>query len=321
MNPAMVVIGAGVMLTAALVPVASAGEAPWPARSIRIVVPYPAGGGTDIVARLLGQKMSERLGATFVVENRAGGNTIIGTEVVARAKPDGYTLGLVTITHAVNASQAKLPFDPVTDFAPVMLVSAQPLVLVVHPSVPVRSVTQLIALARSRPGQVTFASSGEGGAPHLAGELLKKRTGLDLTHVPYKGAAPATVDVVGGHVTMMFSPVLSVVPHVRGGRLTTLAVSTVQRVKVLPDLPTMEESGVRPFDVSSWNGMLFPAGTPAPIVERINAALQQALELPDVREKMTADGAEIAGGSPAQFAAFIRREIDTWAAVLGRPRP
>lgn len=299
---------------------ASAAQAQaYPTRSIRIIVPYAAGGGADTLARVSGPRLAERLGQQVLVENRPGGGTVIGTEAAAKAKPDGHTMVLVTITHAVNASlMKKLPYDSIKDFSPVILVYTQPLVVVTHPSMPVKTVKQLIGLARSKPGQIAFASSGEGGAPHLAGELFKKLANVDIVHIPYKGAAPASIDVLGGHVPLMFCAVVTCVPHVKSGRLNALAVTTSRRIQALPQLPTVIESGVPNYEIGSWTGILFPAGTPQEIVERMNSEMQRILEIPAVREQLTAEGPEIIGGSSADFARFLRAEIDKWATVLKR---
>lgn len=286
-------------------------------RSIRIIVPYAAGGGADTLARVIGPRLGEVFGQQVMVDNRPGGGTVIGTEAAAKAKPDGQTMVLVTITHAVNASlMKKLPYDSIKDFSPVILVYTQPLVVVTHPSMPVKTIKQLVALARSKPGQIAFASSGNGGAPHLAGELFKKLTNVDIVHIPYKGAAPASIDVLGGHVPLMFCAVVTCVPHVKSGRLNALAVTTKRRIQVLPHLPTVIESGVPNYEIGSWTGILFPADTPQEIVERMNSEVQRILGIPAVREKLTAEGAEIVGGSTADFASFLRAEIDKWGSVL-----
>lgn len=289
----------------------------YPNRPIRIIVPYAAGGGADVLARTLAPRLTERLGQQVIVENRPGGNTVIGTEAAARSKPDGYTMVLVTITHTVNAAIGKkLPYDSLNDFAPVMEIYAQPLIVVTHPSVPVKTIRQLIELVRAKPGELSFASSGEGGAPHLGGELFNKLAKVDMVHVPYKGAAPASIDVVGGHVPLMFGPVVTVVPHIKSKRLNALAASTQRRIQSMPALPTVAESGVPGYDISSWTGVLFPAGVAQDIVSRMNAELQRILDTPASREALTAEGSEIVGGSPADFAKFLRAEIDKWASVL-----
>ena len=299
---------------------ASAAQAQsYPNRPLRAIVPYAAGGGADVLARVIGPRLAERLGQPVVVDNRPGGGTVIGTDAAAKAKPDGYTMVFATIAHAVNASLVKkLPYDSLTDFAPVIQIYAQPMVVVIHPSLPVRTIRQLVDLAHARPGQISFASSGEGGAPHLAGKLFRQLAKVDIAHIPYKGAAPASIDTMGGHVPLMFGPVVTVVPHIKSGRLNALAVTTSRRIQVLPQLPTVSESGVPNYEVSSWTGILLPAGTPREIVERLNFEVQRILEVPAVRDQVTAEGAEITTGSPADFAKFLRAEIDKWATVVTR---
>ncbi len=292
----------------------------YPNRPLRIIVPYATGGGADALARLLGPRLSERLGQQVIVDNRPGGATIIGTDAAAKSKPDGYTMVLVTITHAVNATLVKkLPYDSLKDFAPVIQIYAQPLVAVTHPSLPVKTIRQLIDLARARPGQISFASSGEGGGPHLAGELFRKLAKVDIVHIPYKGSAPATMDVLGGHVPLMFAPVITVTPFLKSTRLNALAVTASRRIQALSHLPTMAESGIQDYEIGSWTGILFPAGTPQEIVEKINAEIQRLLDNPALKETLTAEGSEIVGGSAAEFARFLRVEIDKWAGVLQRP--
>lgn len=307
-----------VVVCAMLMCSASAAQAQaYPNRSIRIIVPYAAGGGADALARVIGPRLTERFGQQVIVDNRPGGGTVIGTEAAAKAKPDGYTMVFATIAHAVNASFVKkLPYDSIKDFSPVIQIYAQPLVVVTHPSMPVKTIRQLIDLARTKPGQISFASSGNGGAPHLAGELFKKLANVDIVHIPYKGAGPASIDVLGGHIPLMFGPVVTVMPHIKSDRLNALAVTTSRRIQALPQLPTVAESGVPNYEISSWTGILFPAGTPQEIVERINSEVQRILETPVIREQLTAEGAEIIGGSSADFARFIRVEIDKWASVL-----
>ncbi len=284
-----------------------------------MIVPYAAGGGADALARVIGPRLAERLGQQVIVDNRPGGGTVIGTDAAAKAKPDGYTMVFVTITHAVNASLLKkLPYDSVKDFSPVIQIYAQPLVVVTHPSMPAKTIRQLIDLARAKPGQISFASSGDGGAPHLAGELFKKLANVDIVHIPYKGAAPASIDVLGGHVPLMFGPVVTVVPHIKTGRLNALAATTSRRIQALPQLPTVSESGLPNYEISSWTGILFPGGTPQEIVEKINSEVQRILETPAIREQLTAEGAEIMGGSSADFERFLRAEIAKWATVLKR---
>jgi len=292
-------------------------QTPWPVKPVRFVVPFAPGGPTDQTARLLAQKITESWGQPVVIENRAGANGNIGMEQVVKAPADGYTWVIATVgTIAVNPTLYKLPFDMVRDFAPVIHLTNSPAVLVVHPSLPVKSVAQLIALARKRPGELTFGSSGSGGLGHISGEMFRQMAGLDMVHVPYKSAAPALADLLGGQISILFENTISATPHIRSGRLRALAVSTATRAAVLPEVPTVAESGLPGYSNNSWNGVLMPAGTPRDLVTRLNAELVRILQLPDVRERLTAVGADIVGSTPEQFAALIRSEIDKLAKVV-----
>ena len=301
----------------ALLFAAAAGAQDYPARPIRVVVPFPPGGGTDLMARTVVQKLGESLGATVVVDNRGGAGGTIGTDLVAKAPPDGYTLVVVSGSHAINPSlYPKLPYDSVRDFAPVTMLTSGPGLLVVHPSVPARTVKEFIALARSRPGQLHYASAGIGTPPHLAGELFKTMTGADIVHVPYKGNGPAYTDLIGGHVSVMFPTIPTAIPHVRTGKLRALGVTTRSRTAIAPELPTLSESGVPGYDVSSWYGLLAPAGTPAAVVARLQREIAKVLRLPDISEKLTAQGLDLVGNTPEAFAGVIQSEIAKWAKVV-----
>ena len=290
----------------------------WPSKPLRFIAPNLPGGPTDILARLIGQKLAERLGQSVVIENRAGAAGNIGTEAAAKSPPDGYTL--VTgnnATFGANVSLYKrLGFDPVKDFAPVVLVATQPNILVVHPSLPVNSVRDLVALARARPGQLNYSGSGMGANAHLAAELFKSMTGTSIVHIPYKSAAPALTDLIAGETQLMFATALSVVPHIKANRVRSLGVTTAQRSRSLPEVPTIAEAGVPGFEASTWHGVLVPAGTPAAIVDRLNAEINRMLQLADVRERLATLGAEIVGGTPKEFADHIQREIPKWAKVI-----
>lgn len=302
---------------AAAGPVGLAQAQGYPGKPIRIVVPFPPGGGTDIVARILTQKLSESFGANFVIDNRAGAGGSIGTEMVAKAPPDGYTLGIVSGSHAINPSlYSKLPFDAVRDFAPVTMLVSGPGLLVVHPSLPVKTVKELIALAKGKPGQLNYASAGNGTPPHLAGELFKSMAGVDMVHVPYKGNTPAFVDLISGQVSLSFPTIPSALPHVQAGRLRALAVTSRKRSAVMPQLPTIAESGLPGYDTSSWFGMLAPAGTPREIVRKLQQESAKVLQLRDVREKLLSQGLEPVGSTPEEFAATIESEIAKWAKVV-----
>ncbi|MCL4798590.1 MAG: tripartite tricarboxylate transporter substrate binding protein [Burkholderiales bacterium] len=308
------------LLACLLAAVAATGVAQeWPARTVHFIVPYPAGGYYDLLARVIGQKLNERLGQAFVVENRVGANGMIGTDYVAKSAPDGYTIMMGGIgPHGINPSMyPKLPYSPTRDFAAVVHVASAPNVLVVHPSVKASSVTELIGLAGAAPGKLTFSSAGSGSSQHLSGEMLRMMTGVDLIHVPYKGSAPSVTAVLGGEVSMLFGTMADVVTHVRAGKLRALAVTSDQRIPVLPDVPTMDEAGVPGFEATAWFGVLAPATTPQPVVGRLNEEINRILKMPDVLERISQQGsAVIVGGTSEQFGAFIRAEIDKWAKVV-----
>jgi tripartite-type tricarboxylate transporter receptor subunit TctC len=289
----------------------------YPSKPIRVVVPFPPGGGTDIVARMLTQKMAETLGASFVIDNRSGAGGTIGTEIVARSAPDGYTLAMVSGSHSINPSlYKKLPYDAVKDFSPISLVVSGPGILVVHPSLPTRNVKELIALAKSKPGQLNYASAGNGTPPHLAAELFKLMAGLDIIHVPYKGNTQAFPDLISGQVLMSFPTIPSAIPHVRAGRLRALAVTSRLRSHTVPDIPTIAESGLSGYEASSWYGLLAPAGTPAAIVARLRQEVAKTLQLADIWEKVSSQGLDPVGDTPEEFTAVIQAEIPKWAKVV-----
>jgi len=289
----------------------------YPARTVRIVVPYAAGGGVDIVTRSVGQKLADYLGQSVLTENRPGGNANIASEYVAKAPADGYVLLMASPANATNASLfSRLPYDLLRDFAPVIQVGYAPLVLAVHPSVPATSVRELLALARRQPGQLSYASGGTGTSQHLAGEMFKLQGGVSVLHVPYKGAAPALVDIVGGQVAFMFNNTLEIAPYAQAGRVRVLAVASAHRTPGLPAVPTFAESGMPDFEASVWWGIIAPAGTPRNIVNRLNGDANKALQAREVRERLTGLGAEIVGGTPEQFGTFLRGEVTKWANVI-----
>ncbi len=298
--------------------VALPGGGTYPDHPIRLVVPLPAGGGADVVARLIAHQISPALGAAIVVENRPGGGTIIGAEVAAHSRPDGYTLLLGTATtHATNISLYKsLPYDPVKDFEPVALVAVLPLIMVAHPSVPANSLAELIAYARKHPGKVNFASTGNGSSIHLAGEMLKMVAGVDMVHVPYKGATPALVDLLSGQVQFMFTTIPPALPHVKSGALKALCVANAKRSSILPDLPTTAEAGAPGVEASSWNGVLVPAKTPAAIIGLLDKEIAAAMQAPDIVDKLKAEGTEPSYLPPQEFARFMERETARYAKVI-----
>ena len=289
----------------------------YPGKPIRVVVPFPAGGNADVFARALSQKMAEAWSQGVVVDNRAGAAGIIGTQLVAKAPPDGYTLLMGTTgTHTTNpAVYEKLPYDPVRDFAPVSNFADSPFLLVVHPSVPTGNLKQLIAFAKSRPGQLHYASFGTGSSAHLAGEMLRMAARIDILHVPYKGGPPALADVVGGHVALMFNALPAVIPQVKAGRLRAIALAAKKRVPSAPDMPTFAESGIADFEAGSWYGVLAPAGTPKDVVAKLHAEIVRVLALADVKQRLAAEGAVGIGNTPDEFAAQIRADMARWAKV------
>ena len=290
----------------------------YPAKPIRIIVPFAPGGATDILARAIGQKMTEGLGQPVIVDNRPGAGGNIGSDVVAKAQPDGYTLLMGGVgPNAINATlYPKLPYDAANDFAAVAHVANVTNLLVVHPSVPAKSVKELIAIAKARPGKLTHASSSPGSAGHLAGEMMKIMAGIDMVTVNYKGSAPALVDLISGQVDLMFDNMPPSLPHIKSGKLKALAVSGGERTSVFPDLPTIAESGLPGFDAGSWFGILAPAGTPPAIVNRLNAVIVKSLTSPELRERLSSQGAAPVGGTPEQFGRHIRAEIAKWAKVI-----
>jgi tripartite-type tricarboxylate transporter receptor subunit TctC len=291
---------------------------PYPNKPLKIIVPFAPGGATDLIARAVGQKLTESMGQPVVVENRTGASGMLGADLVAKSPPDGYTLLMASTAEiAINPSlYAKMAYDPAKDLAPVTLAGITPLILVVNPNTPARSVNDLVVQAKSTPGSVSFASAGNGSVQHLSGELLKTITRTEMTHVPYKGAAPALVDLLGGQVTMFFSGMPPAMPHVKSGKLRAIAVTTPKRSPAAPDVPTMAEAGIPGFDISNWFGVFAPAGTPNEILNKLNAEIVRALALPDVKERLASQGAEVVGNTRAEFAAFIAAEMAKYAKLI-----
>jgi len=282
-----------------------------------MVVPFPPGGGTDVVARSIALKLGEQWGQSVIVDNRPGAASMIGTEILAHSVPDGYTLGFVSMTHAINVSiYRKLPYDPVADFAPVILAAAAPNVLVVNPSVGAKTVADLVQIAKARPGKLNFPSSGNGGVSHLSAEMFRYAAGIDITHVPYRGAGPALTALLAGEMQLMMATTPVALPQMKAGRLVALAITSRQRSPLAPELPTIAESGYPGFEADTWYGMLAPAKVPAPLVAQMNEAVTKMLAQPDFKERLAHEGAQPAGGTPAQFAAYIKSEIDRWAKIV-----
>src|SRR5688572_3328643 len=298
--------------------VASAGALAqqYPAKPVRVIIPFPPGGPTDIIGRMVADILTKTYGVQFVPDNRAGAGGNIGMEACAKAPADGYTICIMTVAQSIApAIYKKLGFDPVRDFAHVTLMAQLPSMLTVHPSLPVKTVKELVALAKSKSGQMTYASTGNGTSPHMLMEMFKFMTGTDMLHVPYKGQAPAVIDQIAGQVQLAFNTAIGVIPHVKQGRLKPIAISTRERFPAMPELPSVEEGGVKGFDGGSWNGVVMPAGTPLEMVNRIHAPLAAELKSPAGRDLLLKNGGLAGGTTPAQFAAFIRTEADKWAKV------
>jgi tripartite-type tricarboxylate transporter receptor subunit TctC len=289
----------------------------YPQKAVRIVVPFAPGGTTDIVARLLAAKLAQPLGQSVVIDNRPGANGIVGSEIVARSAPDGYTLMMGYLGNlAMNpALYAKLSYDPIRDYVPVTLVASTTQAIVVHPSLPAKTVPELIALAKSKPGQLNYASAGVGAPSHLSGELFKQMTGIDMVHIPYKGGGALMTDLLSGQVTISFGGLAAALPNVRSGKLRLLAVASAKRSAAVPDVPSVAES-VPGFDVPSWLGVVAPAGTPRPIIERLHAEIAKVLATDEVKERLAAEGGEVIAGGPEEFAAYLRSEIAKWDKVI-----
>ena len=290
----------------------------YPSKPIRLIVPFAAGGGNDNIARLVGKRVSDSLGQALVIDNRPGAGGVLGAELAAKAAADGYTLFLGGVgSHALNPNLIKnLPYDPIRDFEPVVLLAKAPLILVVHPSVPARDLAEFVAYAGKNPGTLNFASNGNGTSAQLAAVMFESMTGVDMVHVPYKGLAPALTDLLSGQVQLMFSSVVAILPHIKAGKLRALAVTGAKRLTSLPEVPTVVESGFPGYEASSWYGILAPAGTPREIVMKLNAELTRALEQPEVRNTLLAEGAEPVGGTPEGFAAYIRSEKERLGKVI-----
>ena len=306
----------GIFFVLVLAIAASASAQNYPARPIRYIVPQAPGGSSDTLARIITSRVAEGLGQQLVVDNRPGATGIIGAEVVARANPDGYTLLQVATSHATNpAMQARLPYDTLRDFAPVSLLSQQPNLWLANPSVPVKTIKDLIAYAKAKPGQVNFASSGTGGSQHLAGELLKSMAGISMTHVPYKGSPPALVDVLAGRVPLMSSTMPPALPHIKSSKVRVIAVTSAKRSPALPEVPTVAESGLPGYEAIAWQGLVAPAGTPRPVIARINAEFVKVLKQPEVTAKLNDQGFETVASAPEWFGQYIRTEIEKWSKV------
>ena len=305
------------LLMAGLACATAAAAQQYPAKPVRLIVPTAPGGGADLVARVLAQKLSKPFGQSFVVDNKGGAGTTLGTDIAAKSPADGYTLILHHISLAFNVSFYKnLPYDVLRDFAPISLVANQPYVIVVHPSLPVRSIKELVSLAQARPGSITYASGGSGSGPYMATELLKNVAHIDLLHVPYKGAGPALSDLIGGQTQLMIATISLGMPHTYNGKLRALAVTSGKRIRSAPAMPTVKESGIADYEFSTWYGLLAPAGTPKPVIAKLNEETVRILKDPPTSEKLSANGIDPIGSSPEEFASYLGREIEKWALVV-----
>ena len=310
------------LIVASVALLAAASATAWaqhyPVKPIRFIAPFPPGGGNDFIARVAAHKLTEAMKQQVIVENRPGAGGTIGTEIGVRSAPDGYTFTVVGGSYAANPSLYKLAFDPIHDVSPVIQFSQGPYVIVVHPSLRLKSVKELIALARAKPGALNFASAGQGGLQHLAIELFSMMAGITMTHIPYRGTGPAVTDTIAGHTQLLWGSAAAAVPQVKNGKLHAIGVSTAQRIPALPDVPTVDESGLKGYVVILWHGLIGPKGMQRPIVDRVNADLNNALKAKEMEDKLAADGVSAAGGTPEQLAALIKRDIEVWRGVVQR---
>ncbi|MGE0559935.1 MAG: Bug family tripartite tricarboxylate transporter substrate binding protein [Burkholderiales bacterium] len=297
----------------------AAGAQNYPTKTVRLIVPFAAGGSTDIMGRLVGQKLSEAWGQQVIVDNRPGGSTTIGTDIVAKSAPDGHTLLVTPAPFTIVPSLLKkLPYDPAKDFEPITLVNTTPLVVIVHPGVPAKNIKELVALAKARPGVLNFGSSGSGGSNHLAGELFNAMANVRITHVPYKGNGPAMIDLLGGHIDMAYNGLTSAMQHIKSGKLRALGVTSLKRSAALPDMPTLDEQGLKGFQAVAWNGITGPAGTPKAAVDRIASDVARMMKSPELAAFLKREGSDPVGSTTAEYRAFLTGEIDKWKKVIAR---
>jgi tripartite-type tricarboxylate transporter receptor subunit TctC len=305
-----------IVVLVSLLATGSAWGQQYPVKPIRFVAPFAPGGGTDFIARVAAQKLTEALKQQVIVENRPGAGGSLGAEVGAKSPPDGYTFTVIAGSYAVNPSIYKIAFDPVNDITPVIQFSQGPLVIVAHPSLPAKNAKELIAIAKAKPGQLNYATSGQGSIVHLATELFAMMAGVKMTHVPYKGTGPAVIDTIAGNTQLLWGSPAAVVQQVKNNKMKAIGVSTMQRIAALPEVPTVNESGLKGYDVVLWHGLIGPKGLPAPIVERVNGEMNKALKAKDMEERLAADGVAPAGGTAQQFGTLIKRDIETWTKVV-----
>lgn len=288
----------------------------YPNRPVRLIIPFPPGGSNDVVGRMIGTQLSEKLGKQVIIDNRAGAGGVVGTELASKAPNDGYTLLVISLAHAVNPWLYKLPYDPIKAFAPIGVMGSGPNVVVVHPDLPVKNIRELVALAKSKPGELQYASAGVGSFQHLGAELFKLEAGVNMLHVPFRGGGPAMIDVVGGHTKVMFSSLVQTTPHIKSGKLRALGVGGLQRSSVLPDVPTVAEAGVPKYEAVNWWGIVAPAGTPQPIIDKLHAALTAAQDSDEVKKQFANEGAVVVKKTPTEFGAFMQSEMAKWERVV-----
>ena len=293
----------------------AAAQADYPNRPIRLIIPFPPGGSNDVVGRMIGTQLSQQIGKQVIVDNRGGAGGVIGTEIASHAPPDGYTILVISLAHAVNPWLYKLPYDPIKGFAPIGIMGTGPNVVVVHPDLPVHSIKELIALAKQKPGDLQYASAGVGSFQHLGAELFKLEASADILHVPFKGGGPAMIDVVGGHTKVMFSSLVQTTPQIKAGKLRAIGVGSKERSKVLPDVPSVAET-VPSYEAVNWWGIVAPAGTPQPIIDKLHAALTAAQDTPEVEKQFATEGASVVKKSPTEFGAFMVGEMNKWEQVV-----
>jgi tripartite-type tricarboxylate transporter receptor subunit TctC len=294
----------------------AAAQSDYPNRPVRLVIPFPPGGSNDVVGRMIGDQLSKQLGKQVVIDNRGGAGGVIGTEIVSKAPADGYTLLVISLAHAVNPWLYKLPYDPIKAFAPIGVMGSGPNVVAVNPELPVKSIKELVALAKSKPGDLQYASAGIGSFQHLGGELFKLEAGIDMLHVPFKGGGPSMIDVIGGHTKVVFSSLVQTTPHLKSGKLRALGVGSKERSKVLPDVPSVAEDGVPTYEAVNWWGIVAPAGTPQPIIDKLHAALTASQDTPEVEKQFASEGATVVKKSPTEFGAFMVSEMNKWEQVV-----
>ncbi len=294
----------------------AAAQADYPNRPVRLIIPFPPGGSNDVVGRMIGDQLGKQLGKQVIIDNRAGAGGVIGTELASHATPDGYTILVISLAHAVNPWLYKLPYDPIKAFVPIGVMGSGPNVVVVHPDLPVHSIKELVTLAKQKPGDLQYASAGVGSFQHLGAELFKLEAGVDMLHVPFKGGGPAMIDVVGGHTKVMFSSLVQTTPHIKTGKLRALGVGGKERSKVLPEVPSVAEAGVPTYEAVNWWGIVAPAGTPQPIIDKLHAALTASQDTPEVEKQFASEGATVVKKSPTEFGAFMVSEMKKWEQVV-----